>query len=76
VVSRPWLNPENPVVRVTGVLSLEAKRLKAFQSKESVILPPVGTPSPSERSTWSALPEFNSLNGDQQPLEFVQVVVA
>jgi hypothetical protein len=76
VVSRPWLNPENPVVRVTSVLSLEAKRLKAFQSKQSVILPPLGTPSPSERSTWSALPEFNSLDGDQQPLEFAQVVVA
>jgi hypothetical protein len=76
VVGRPWLNPENPVVRVTGVVSLEAKRLKAFQSKESVILPPLGTPSPSERNTWSDLPEFNSLDDDQQPLEFTQVVVA
>ncbi len=76
VVSRPWLDPENPVVRVTGVVSLEAKRLKAFQSKESVILPPVGTPTPSERNTWSDLPEFNLLNSDQPPLEFAQAVMA
>lgn len=76
VVSRPWLGPQNPVVRLTGVLTLEAKRLKAFQSKESVVLPPVGTPSPSERSTCSALPEFNPYHGDQQPLGFTQVVMA
>ncbi len=76
VVSRPWLDPENPVVRVTGVVSLEAKRLKAFQSKESVILPPAGTPSPSERDTWSDLPKFDLVNSDQPPLEFARAVLA
>jgi hypothetical protein len=72
VVSRPWLDPENPVVRVTAVLTLEAKRLKAFQSKESVVLPPAGTPSPSESATWPTLPEFIPFNNDQQPLEFAR----
>jgi hypothetical protein len=76
VVSRPWLDPENPVVRVTGVVSLEVKRLKAFQSKESVVLPPAGTPTASERTTWSTLPEFIPFNSDQEPLEFAQTVVA
>jgi hypothetical protein len=76
VVSRPWLDPENPVVRVTGVVSLEAKRLKAFQSKENVVLPPAGTPSPSERDTWSTLPEFIPFVSDQEPLEFAQAVMA
>ena len=51
IVSRPVLNLEQPEIKVTSVLSMTAKRLKAFTSKHIPILEPLRSTSAS--GTWT-----------------------
>jgi hypothetical protein len=51
IVSRPVLNLEQPEVKVTSVLSMTAKRLKAFTSKHIPILEPLKPTTAS--GTWT-----------------------